>query len=121
MSKKNLLKRHQTELEVQAQISQLKRKVVVFLPSPSCGGEGNNQVSNVLSVKRLGGRKGNIRLLLLDYYRAVANSKRVLRVGLVRPTFESELRPTLGSEVRQTPLMLLRSKLFLLTPAPHSI
>ena len=121
MSKKNLLKRHQTELEVQAQISQLKRKVVVFLPSPSCGGEGNNQVSNVLSVKRLGGRKGNIRLLLLDYYRAVANSKRVLRVGLVRPTFESELRPTFGSEVRQTPLMLLRSKLFLLSPAPHPI
>ena len=40
-------------------------------------------------------------------------------VGWVRPTLKSELRPTFGSEVRQTPFMLLRSKLFLLSPAPH--
>ena len=42
-------------------------------------------------------------------------------VGCVRPTFESELRSTFRSEVRQTPLMLLRSKLFLLSLAPHPI
>ena len=42
-------------------------------------------------------------------------------VGWVRPTFESELRPTFGSEVWQTPLMLLCNKLFLLSPALHPI
>ena len=39
-------------------------------------------------------------------------------VGLVRPTFESGLRPTFGTEVRQTPLMLLRSKLFFCLQLP---
>ena len=35
--------------------------------------------------------------------------------------FREWIKPNFGSEVRQTPLMLLRSKLFLLCPAPHSI
>ena len=40
--------------------------------------------------------------------------------GWEGPTFESELRLTFGSEVRQTPVMLLRSKLYLFSPYIYS-
>ena len=39
--------------------------------------------------------------------------------GMGRADFIEWIKTTFGSEVRQTPLMLLRSKLFLLSPAPH--
>ena len=66
------------------------------------------------------GKKGTLSWFNIDDFHSIPYYSFTTGVGWVR-TVESELRQTFGSGVRQTPLMLLHSKLFLLSPAPHPI